>query len=56
MNACVPTNRSFCSNKKVTAKPRSDEAKARMEFFRTHNFSVKIDRKNDTMKMVVSDK
>ena len=53
MNACIPTNRSFCSEKKVVAKPRSDEVSRRMAFYRTHNITVITDPKFDTAKIEV---
>ena len=56
MNACVPTNKSFCSSKRVEPKPRSSEAIRRMEFYRTHKIDVITDPKNGIATIRVSKK
>ena len=56
MNACVPTYRSVCVNKKPEAKPRSEEASARMNFYMMHDIKVVTDHKSGTAKMEISRK
>lgn len=56
MNACIPTKRSFCSEKKPVVKPRSNEASRRMHFYRTHNIDIITDSQSGTAKIKVSKK
>ncbi len=56
MNACVPTNKSFCAGKKAVAKPRSNEASRRMKFYRTHDIEIITDPQAGTAKIKVSKK
>ena len=56
MNACMPTDRSFCINKKPEFKPRSPEASERMNFFMTHEIKVITDPEKRTARMEVTKK
>lgn len=56
MNYCIPTNRSFCSPHRVSPRPKSKEARERMQFFKTHTFEVHTNRKTGEAYMVVKDK
>lgn len=56
MNFAVPTNKSFCAPHKISPRPRSKEARERMEFFKTHKFEVHTNRETGQAYVIVKDK